>query len=915
MGPKKRKSFVKGKGCLSESFKAAVREVALADPYVVERMPELLEMEKNHQKKLEKSKKRCSKRKRESRGSCLTLDFDDDDDNNDDKVAPEEKNTFTLTFDSDDESVSVSSLPVVHAQDNDPGHSADEPGPSFETPDPSGRDHFNQTNYSDSESEYNHVSVENDDEVVADSLAYQIALRRQNCLVPVDSRLLKVAIPDFDEKKKNLKRNKYLIAGRKYFQQSEEADDGRWIYFCSCRPSNSTYIESLSFQADITQDNEDLCIHIRALKPIIAEIDYWEVDESIIAYQESFVQENEITDILHDKGKVLVVFESSAGIVTNERAKLHCCVCSNSFCVHCGEIRRKRSEENREENPGFLNEFLDTSHTPSTERDFKPKSVMNIPFYPDERMERNLRIPPSSYLPLEDSYLVCQEELYCCSELVTRIVTHRVKLYTKNTHYECVVKDKHCTHCGSTHHYDGFDDSILNMGKFLIHYSLLRDYMNHFLHGKSCTLDGYFKIFCLTQKSSGHHKVDLTYKDFKDSWYGFLSLLEIDFAAGSVCGKCGTEPEHIVCDATGLSHQKKFSTLALQERPSNIYIPKYSEHADRLAIKEKVLRDSFKDWATKSKSVTFMKGMKKLYPTIHHVIEWSIDTFGDDIPKAMRLFFRCLYSSSPVCSYFEERDLELSLKLLQPNCKSDSRLMRQFQIRLPLLFNVLNAANLESCFPETKWKGLLLYLADKAEVPFNNAKDLSTSDEFDENELSSFPNLPIRRSRGNFEQDKRNLKYDSCRKNYKGHPNLTSGIFTIYCPHGICYGFQVMAKEESPNVPFTIFRTRFQKSPRYIVYDNNCSLHAYCLNRDPVFFRETKFLVDRFHWKNHTACGTGYCMNIYHELEWLNSQINEQQNASTKGLKTQLSYMRPDHFMSHCKFFLWYRNSLKQDLL
>lgn len=80
----------------------------------------------------------------------------------------------------------------------------------------------------------------------------------------------------------------------------------------------------------------------------------------------------------------------------------------------------------------------------------------------------------------------------------------------------------------------------------------------------------------MTQKSSGHHKVDLTYKDFKDSWYGFLSLLEIDFAAGSVCGKCGTEPEHIVCDATGLSHQKKFSTLALQERPSNIYIPKYS---------------------------------------------------------------------------------------------------------------------------------------------------------------------------------------------------------------------------------------------------------------------------------------------------------------------------------------------------
>ena len=56
-------------------------------------------------------------------------------------------------------------------------------------------------------------------------------------------------------------------------------------------------------------------------------------------------------------------------------------------------------------------------------------------------------------------------------------------------------------------------------------------------------------------------------------------------------------------------------------------------------------------------------------------------------------------------------------------------------------------------------------------------------------------------------------------------------------------------------------------------------------------------------------------MNIYHEFDWINSQINEQQNAATKRLKTQLSYMRPDHFMAHVKFFIWYRNYLKHNLL
>ena len=38
-----------------------------------------------------------------------------------------------------------------------------------------------------------------------------------------------------------------------------------------------------------------------------------------------------------------------------------------------------------------------------------------------------------------------------------------------------------------------------------------------------------------------------------------------------------------------------------------------------------------------------------------------------------------------------------------------------------------------------------------------------------------------------------------------------------------------------------------------IVYDNACGLHAYCLNRDPNFFKNTRFLVDRFHYSNHTG--------------------------------------------------------------
>ena len=43
-------------------------------------------------------------------------------------------------------------------------------------------------------------------------------------------------------------------------------------------------------------------------------------------------------------------------------------------------------------------------------------------------------------------------------------------------------------------------------------------------------------------------------------------------------------------------------------------------------------------------------------------------------------------------------------------------------------------------------------------------------------------------------------------------------------------------------------------APKVVIYDNACNLHAYCrLNRDPLFFKSTWFLVDRFHWPNHTG--------------------------------------------------------------
>lgn len=45
----------------------------------------------------------------------------------------------------------------------------------------------------------------------------------------------------------------------------------------------------------------------------------------------------------------------------------------------------------------------------------------------------------------------------------------------------------------------------------------------------------------------------------------------------------------------------------------------------------------------------------------------------------------------------------------------------------------------------------------------------------------------------------------------------------------------------------------FIAAPTTLVYDFACGLHKYCLNRDPTFFKNTVFLIDRLHWDNHTG--------------------------------------------------------------
>ena len=158
---------------------------------------------------------------------------------------------------------------------------------------------------------------------------------------------------------------------------------------------------------------------------------------------------------------------------------------------------------------------------------------------------------------------------------------------------------------------------------------------------------------------------------------------------------------------------------------------------------------------------------------------------------------------------------------------------------------------------------------------------------------------------------------DTCRKNSYGHPTLSPGIFTVYCEHGVCYGFEILQKCESPRHPFRIFKSRFNQAPELIIYDNACRLHIYSLNREPQFFQNTKFLVDRFHWRGHVGCSRGYCLDAYNDkrIRAINSQVNEQANSGLQRIRGQLAYMSVNNFKLHCSLFLALKNMDKMSVL
>ena len=173
-------------------------------------------------------------------------------------------------------------------------------------------------------------------------------------------------------------------------------------------------------------------------------------------------------------------------------------------------------------------------------------------------------------------------------------------------------------------------------------------------------------------------------------------------------------------------------------------------------------------------------------------IEWCETTFErvDFIAPSILTFLKCMSSTSPVCSYFPHSPIFLNL-IAEVKCGLDIRNHPKKLQALHGLAPVIFSAILQ--FPTHLLPIQLLDLFETLEVKVKatfrqdpHSLQAVSADELP-NSFSFLPNWPILNVRGLYKQDlvcAKDKSEELCTKEYRGHPTLMPGIFTLYCKHG-----------------------------------------------------------------------------------------------------------------------------------
>ena len=173
-------------------------------------------------------------------------------------------------------------------------------------------------------------------------------------------------------------------------------------------------------------------------------------------------------------------------------------------------------------------------------------------------------------------------------------------------------------------------------------------------------------------------------------------------------------------------------------------------------------------------------------------IEWCESTFErvDLIAPSILTFLKCMSSISPVCSYFPNSSIFLNLIAEVKGgleFRNHPQKLQTLHTLAPVIFSAI--LQLPTHFLPIQLLDLLDALEVKVRATFRQDPHSLQAVSADElpNSFSFLPNWPILNVRGLYKQDLvcgKDKNEEQCTKEYRGHPTLMPGIFTLYCKHG-----------------------------------------------------------------------------------------------------------------------------------
>jgi hypothetical protein len=235
------------------------------------------------------------------------------------------------------------------------------------------------------------------------------------------------------------------------------------------------------------------------------------------------------------------------------------------------------------------------------------------------------------------------------------------------------------------------------------------------------------------------------------------------------------------------------------------------------------------------------------------------------------------------------------------------------------------------CSPKTQTllssvdvRALLLELCDITLLPFSEASSIVGSDDnkYNNNAVATasvfvgeenyfatghfYPYLPVLRCIPLYDKDKQLKFRTACNKFIRGAGKSTPGLFLCFCKeHGKMIGYHAMKYSESERTVHNLIYSRFPEAPSIIIYDNGCNLHQYVLFREPRFFRNTTFVLDRLHENSHGSCSPAYSPDQFVQLQRTNTQVVEQKNSLYVQKRAQLYAMGHFMFLFHLRYYTW----------